>query len=182
MNLPKPINFRVERYESGLSKFKEIDRPIKLSANESALGPSPKAIQAFEKNKDKIFKYPESDSNSLREALSEKFDIMTDEGKLRRYEGPLFDPKRTLPENWSFPSSFEHIVNETSTLIKADNKDPEPVKEPKVTIDQPVKMTPSEKKEVEAKDSEQKSRRPDKKKKYRRRGQSNSRPPKKKGP
>ena len=75
MNLPKPINFRVERYESGLSKFKEIDRPIKLSANESALGPSPKAIQAFEKNKDKIFKYPESDSNSLREALSEKFDI-----------------------------------------------------------------------------------------------------------
>ena len=114
--------------------------------------------------------------------LSEKFDIMTDEGKLRRYEGPLFDPKRTLPENWSFPSSFEHIVNETSTLIKADNKEPEPVKEPKVTIDQPVKMTPTEKKEVEAKDSERQSRRPDKKKKYRRRGQSNSRPPKKKGP
>ena len=56
---------KVERYIGGLSQFKKIDNPIKLSANESALGPSPKAIQAFEKNKDKIFKYPESESNSL---------------------------------------------------------------------------------------------------------------------
>jgi len=59
----------------GLSQFKKIDNPIKLSANESALGPSPKAIQAIEKDKDKIFKYPESDSNSLREVLSKKFNI-----------------------------------------------------------------------------------------------------------
>ena len=66
---------KVERYIGGLSQFKKIDNPIKLSANESALGPSPKAIQAFEKDKDKIFKYPESESNSLREVLSEKFNI-----------------------------------------------------------------------------------------------------------
>ena len=75
MTLPKPINFKVERYIGGLSEFKKIDNPIKLSANESALGPSPKAIQAIEKDKNKIFKYPEPDSNSLREALSEKFNI-----------------------------------------------------------------------------------------------------------
>ena len=75
MILPKPIKLRVERYIWGLSKFKKIDNPIKLSANESALGPSPKAIQAIEKDKDKIFKYPESDSNSLREVLSKKFNI-----------------------------------------------------------------------------------------------------------
>jgi len=75
MILPKPINFKVERYIGGLSQFKKIDNPIKLSANESALGPSPKAIQAIEKDKDKIFKYPDSDSNSLREVLSEKFNI-----------------------------------------------------------------------------------------------------------
>jgi len=75
MILPKPIKLKVERYIGGLSQFKKIDNPIKLSANESALGPSPKAIQAFEKNKDKIFKYPESESNSLREVLSEKFNI-----------------------------------------------------------------------------------------------------------
>ena len=75
MNLPKPVKFEVERYVEGLSKFKKIKNPIKLSANESALGPSPKAIQAIEKDKDKIFKYPDSDSNSLREVLSKKFNI-----------------------------------------------------------------------------------------------------------
>ena len=75
MILPKPIKLKVVRYIGGLSQFKKIDNPIKLSANESALGPSPKAIQAFEKSKDKIFKYPESESNSLREVLSEKFNI-----------------------------------------------------------------------------------------------------------
>jgi len=78
MSLPKPIKFKAERYIGGLSKFKKIDNPIKLSANESALGPSPKAIEAFEKEKDKIFKYPESDSNFLREALSKKFNIIPD--------------------------------------------------------------------------------------------------------
>jgi len=75
MTLPKPIKFNVERYIGGLSEFKKIDSPIKLSANESALGPSPKAIRAFENDKGKIFKYPESDCNSLREVLSEKFNI-----------------------------------------------------------------------------------------------------------
>ena len=75
MTLPKPIKFKVERYIGGLSNFKKISNPIKLSANESALGPSPKAIEAFENDRGSIFKYPESDSQSLRRALSEKFDI-----------------------------------------------------------------------------------------------------------
>ena len=75
MNLPKPIKFEVERYVGGLSQFKKIENPIKLSANESALGASPKAIEAFEKEKNKLFKYPEDDSNSLREVLSNEFKI-----------------------------------------------------------------------------------------------------------
>ena len=75
MNLPKPIKFQVERYVGGLSRFKKIENPIKLSANESALGASSKAIEAFEKEKNKLFKYPEDDSNSLREVLSNKFKI-----------------------------------------------------------------------------------------------------------
>jgi histidinol-phosphate aminotransferase len=61
MKLPKPINIKVERYIGGLSKLKRIDNPIKLSANESAIGASQRAIKAFEKIKDKIFNYPESD-------------------------------------------------------------------------------------------------------------------------
>ena len=75
MNLPKPIKFEVERYVGGLSQFKKIENSIKLSANESALGASPRVIEAIEKEKKRVFKYPEDDSNSLREALSYKFKI-----------------------------------------------------------------------------------------------------------
>ena len=75
MTLPKPIKIKVEKYIEGLSQFRKIDNPIKLSANESALGPSPKAIEAFERDKNKIFKYPETDSTSLRDVLSSKFNI-----------------------------------------------------------------------------------------------------------
>ena len=75
MTLPKPRKIEIERYEGGLSQFKKIDNLIKLSANESALGPSPRVIEAFQKEKDKIFKYPESESSSLRDIISEKFNI-----------------------------------------------------------------------------------------------------------
>jgi len=36
MTLPKPRKIQIERYVEGLSQFKKIDNPIKLSANESA--------------------------------------------------------------------------------------------------------------------------------------------------
>jgi histidinol-phosphate aminotransferase len=75
MTLPKPKKIQFERYTEGISQFKKINDPIKLSANESALGPSPKAIDAYEREKDRIFKYPESDSFSLRDVISKKFNI-----------------------------------------------------------------------------------------------------------
>ena len=75
MTLPKPRKIQFERYTEGLSQFKKIKNPIKLSANESALGPSPRVIEVFQKEKDKIFKYPESESSSLRDIISEKFNI-----------------------------------------------------------------------------------------------------------
>ena len=75
MKLPKPVNINVERYIGGLSRLKKIGNPIKLSANESALGASPKVYKKLEKEKNKIFKYPESDSNSLRKIIAKKFNI-----------------------------------------------------------------------------------------------------------
>tara|TARA_B100001123_G_scaffold189151_1_gene215995 strand:- start:3979 stop:5058 length:1080 start_codon:yes stop_codon:yes gene_type:complete len=75
MILPKPKKIKTERYIGGLSQLKKIDNPTKLSANESALGPSPKAMRAFGKEKNKLFKYPESDSSLLRNIISKKFDI-----------------------------------------------------------------------------------------------------------
>ena len=48
--LPKTRNINVEKYIGGLSKLEKISDPIKLSANESALGPSPRAIEVFKKD------------------------------------------------------------------------------------------------------------------------------------
>ena len=55
--------------------------------------------------------------------LSEKFEIMTDKGQIRRYECGLYDSKNKLPDNWAFPSSFDHIVNETANLIKLEKSE-----------------------------------------------------------
>ena len=47
------LNFRkinIEAYKPGRSILKKKKKVIKLSANESALGPSPKAVKAFPLN------------------------------------------------------------------------------------------------------------------------------------
>ena len=52
-------NFGNFKYVGGLSQIKNIKNPIKLSANESALGPSKKAISAIVKNSKKLSRYPD---------------------------------------------------------------------------------------------------------------------------
>ena len=47
MRLPKPNNIQAEKYVAGMSFFKKRLARIKLSANESALGPSPKAKKEY---------------------------------------------------------------------------------------------------------------------------------------
>ena len=47
MKFPKAKNINAEKYVAGLSLFKQKFSKIKLSANESALGPSPKAVREF---------------------------------------------------------------------------------------------------------------------------------------
>ena len=49
MRLPKPNSIQGAKYVAGLSLFKRKLVKIKLSANESALGPSPKAVKAYNK-------------------------------------------------------------------------------------------------------------------------------------
>ncbi len=47
MRFPKPNNIVAEKYVAGMSLFKSKLAKIKLSANESALGPSPKARKKY---------------------------------------------------------------------------------------------------------------------------------------
>ena len=75
MNLPKPKKINAEKYVAGLSLFKQKIAKIKLSANESALGPSPKAIKEFNKVAKNLKRYPDSDGIFLRQVLAKKFKL-----------------------------------------------------------------------------------------------------------
>ena len=75
MNLPKPKKINAEKYVAGLSLFKQKTAKIKLSANESALGPSPRAIREFNKVAKNLKRYPDSDGIFLRNALAKKFKL-----------------------------------------------------------------------------------------------------------
>ena len=75
MNLPKPKKINAEKYVAGLSSFKQKAAKIKLSANESALGPSPRAIKEFNKVAKNLKRYPDSDGIFLRNALAKKFKL-----------------------------------------------------------------------------------------------------------
>ena len=75
MKLPKPNNIQAEKYIPGMSLFKKKLAKIKLSANESALGPSPKAKKEYIKVSKSFARYPDSNGTFLRETLSNKFKI-----------------------------------------------------------------------------------------------------------
>ena len=65
MTLPKFKKIEINRYKPGKSKILRIRKVIKLSANESALGTSKKALKVLLK-KNNIFKYPDNESTNLR--------------------------------------------------------------------------------------------------------------------
>ena len=70
------LNFRkinIEAYKPGRSILKKKKNVIKLSANESALGMSPKVLKILQSKNYKISKYPDSKAIDLRKLISLKF-------------------------------------------------------------------------------------------------------------
>ena len=66
---PKPGVMNLPIYVPGKSGVKGAARVIKLSSNEAALGPSPKAIAAYNDIASSLDRYPEVDAGEMREAL-----------------------------------------------------------------------------------------------------------------
>lgn len=62
-------------YTAGKAKVKGRANPVKLSANESALGPSPMAMEAFKNEAPNLFRYPDPAYSELRNALAQKYNI-----------------------------------------------------------------------------------------------------------
>jgi len=68
---PQPGILDIAPYVPGRSDAPAGVRLVKLSANESPLGASPRAIEAFRAKAESMFVYPEGSSRELRTALGE---------------------------------------------------------------------------------------------------------------
>src|SRR5437016_13901067 len=67
--VPGPGILDIAPYVGGESKAEGVERPIRLASNESALGPSPKAITAYKALAEEIYRYPDGGAERLRAAL-----------------------------------------------------------------------------------------------------------------
>ena len=72
MIVPKFRKINVQSYKPGKSRLSRIKKIVKLSANESALGVSPKVKKEIN-NKINFSKYPDNKSKNLRLAISKNF-------------------------------------------------------------------------------------------------------------
>jgi histidinol-phosphate aminotransferase len=66
---PGPGILDIAPYIGGEAKIEGVVKPIRLASNESALGPSAKAVAAYRALAGDIFRYPDGSSEALREAL-----------------------------------------------------------------------------------------------------------------
>jgi histidinol-phosphate aminotransferase len=73
--LPRPGVLDIAAYVPGKSAAPGVARVFKLSANETPLGPSPKAIEAFRAAADHMHDYPEGTARLLREAIGKHFGL-----------------------------------------------------------------------------------------------------------
>src|SRR5712691_9342662 len=70
--LPRPGILDIAPYVGGEAKIAGFERPIRLASNESALGPSAKAIAAYRTLAGEIHRYPDGSALELREALGRR--------------------------------------------------------------------------------------------------------------
>ena len=69
----------IKLYKGGTSKIPGIKNIIKLSSNESPFGPSKKAMIAYADSSNKLSRYPELTADSLHIALSEKYQLNSEQ-------------------------------------------------------------------------------------------------------
>ena len=75
---PRASLLQIPPYVAGRSKVAGLAKVIKLSSNESALGASPKAIEAVRAGADGMFRYPDSSVAELRSVLAAANGIAAD--------------------------------------------------------------------------------------------------------
>ena len=75
---PQPGLTQLAPYVPGRAKAAHLAKSYKLSANETPLGASPSAIEAFKASADRLADYPEGSARALREAIARQFGLAAD--------------------------------------------------------------------------------------------------------
>lgn len=73
--LPRPGIMDIRPYVGGESALQGASRVIKLSSNEGALGPSPRAMEAFRAEAGEMHRYPDGGATRLRKALANRWGV-----------------------------------------------------------------------------------------------------------
>jgi histidinol-phosphate aminotransferase len=71
----RPGVLDIAPYVGGDSNVPGVNRVIRLASNEGALGPSPKAIEAYKALAGELHRYPDGGSSALRTALARRFGL-----------------------------------------------------------------------------------------------------------
>jgi histidinol-phosphate aminotransferase len=69
---PRPGILDIAPYVGGEAKIVGVEQPIRLASNESALGPSAKAVAAYRALAGEIHRYPDGNAEELRETLARR--------------------------------------------------------------------------------------------------------------
>jgi histidinol-phosphate aminotransferase len=72
---PKPGVLEISPYVGGRAGVEGVAHPVKLSSNESALGPSKLALAAYEEAMRSLSIYPDGGAEILRQAIAETFGL-----------------------------------------------------------------------------------------------------------
>jgi histidinol-phosphate aminotransferase len=73
--VPRPSVMAIEAYVPGKSRAEGAQRTYKLSSNESPLGPSAAAVEAYRQSGDRLELYPDGSAQRLREALGAHYGL-----------------------------------------------------------------------------------------------------------
>ncbi len=76
---PQPGILDIAPYKGGESGVEGLSDIIKLSSNESALGPSPRAVEAYKAIADDLHRYPDGGAYLLRQAIAARYGIAADQ-------------------------------------------------------------------------------------------------------
>jgi histidinol-phosphate aminotransferase len=72
---PRPGVLEIEAYVPGKSSAPGVAKVFKLSANETPLGPSPQAVEAYGRVASRLHDYPEGTARALREAIGRMYGL-----------------------------------------------------------------------------------------------------------